>query len=687
MQKLTKLAYGCTALAAASALAQPVDSNKVVTLRAVGPHLNDLVIRHVAKNAEPVVLGHAQFPDARATTPRQIVTKLCGDVRAAYIDEAARANGLKSLALDEPLGSAASTFSWPACLFVSPTPRDKSVVVKAGDKAIEIYQAYTGGGGSKEALGKFFEKTPAQLANLKPGETLRIASVSFTVPLVARSGTGAQLAEEIRRLDPKGTMVREVASQEGDIVLGMAGADGTTAAGPDCLGSAGSPFNVARTVEAYNFATEAAKRSNVLVTGGRSEVAIVDNGFFGAKTQPDGSDAFAGSPFTARFFKPDPNYTISAAIMMGTAVMPLNYSNSLLPDLQSGHGTHVAGLVLGGPDFVTQRETLTPTPWVSLTILNVGRGAKTLLKGAPGLLASRLTADGGSRIVNLSIAHDGRADLEVGNTYETLFDSALRNTLFVVAAGNYGRDVGDQGIYPAAYGGLAKANVITVAALDVAGKLASFSNRSEKLVDLGAPGCQIRSWIDKDRPPVAMSGTSQAAPLVTFAAALLRSIASSARPAALKNRIIVSGDLLDESERGSTAFEVKLNIPQALMWFDDYLKVKDSTQELEYLGSIRSLTTLRCQEKSGANEKNQSDMWALKRSDAGISYFYPGFFSRRALSPCRVVEDDAITLSFVATHQVASNGKVERLPQEINQRWTLKQIQNLVARTPLSELR
>ena len=166
-----------------------------MTLRAVGPHLSEQIIRHVAKNAEPTVLANAQFPNDEATTPRKIITLLCGGIRSAYVDEAVRANELAALPLDEPLGEHAKTFKWPACLYVNQTATEKKVVVvKPGETRSGIYRSFTGGGGDLKAISKFFKLSPAQLDKAKAGEILPIPAQTITVPIVAKNGTGAQLA-------------------------------------------------------------------------------------------------------------------------------------------------------------------------------------------------------------------------------------------------------------------------------------------------------------------------------------------------------------------------------------------------------------------------------------------------------------------------------------------------------------
>src|SRR5690606_8387371 len=80
-----------------------------------------------------------------------------------------------------------------------------------------------------------------------------------------------------------------------------------------------------------------------------------------------------------------------------------------------------------------------------------------------------------------------------GGGYSQLMRDAIEaapNTLFVVAAGNDGRNVDMTPAYPCAY---PSPNVLCVAAIDDRGELAGFSNRGAASVDVGAPGVQITS--------------------------------------------------------------------------------------------------------------------------------------------------------------------------------------------------
>jgi hypothetical protein len=124
--------------------------------------------------------------------------------------------------------------------------------------------------------------------------------------------------------------------------------------------------------------------------------------------------------------------------------------------------------------------------------------------------------------------------------------------VIVVAAGNAGLVIDDANpTHPAMLGGNDISNVITVAALGGDDELMETSNRSSKYVDLAAWGCGVpvlEFSSDLGRFLVnARSGTSYAAPQVSFAAAMLskeqRSDGSGISSVEIKKRLIFSSDI------------------------------------------------------------------------------------------------------------------------------------------------
>jgi len=116
-----------------------------------------------------------------------------------------------------------------------------------------------------------------------------------------------------------------------------------------------------------------------------------------------------------------------------------------------------------------------------------------------------------------------------------------RDILFIAAAGNgNSRGIGQNNDVVASYpSNYASDNVIAVAAIDVNGNLASFSNYGKTTVDLGAPGVGIWSTLAYNTY-ASYSGTSMATPHVTGAAALWASINPNTTAAQIKTAILGS---------------------------------------------------------------------------------------------------------------------------------------------------
>jgi len=120
--------------------------------------------------------------------------------------------------------------------------------------------------------------------------------------------------------------------------------------------------------------------------------------------------------------------------------------------------------------------------------------------------------------------------------FEAIERANAQNILFVAAAGNEGVNTDTSARYPSSY---SNANIISVAAIDSNGSLASFSNYGATSVDLGAPGVSINSTLPFNKYG-AYSGTSMATPHVTGAAALYASTYPGATAAQIKTAILAS---------------------------------------------------------------------------------------------------------------------------------------------------
>lgn len=173
----------------------------------------------------------------------------------------------------------------------------------------------------------------------------------------------------------------------------------------------------------------------------------------------------------------------------------VNNDNDPLDD--SGHGTHAAGIIVQ----VAPRAEILPLKFLDANVVGALSGGRQALDYALQQ--------------GVSISSNGwAASVQSQEWVDELRKAEAAGHLFVTAAGN-----GDPALL-AILNNLHFSNVLTVAAVDATGRLASFSNWDAKIVDLVAPGVGVISTMPGGLY-AARSGTSVSTAFVAGYAALL----------------------------------------------------------------------------------------------------------------------------------------------------------------------
>ena len=218
-------------------------------------------------------------------------------------------------------------------------------------------------------------------------------------------------------------------------------------------------------------------------------------------------------------------------------------------DTVASHGTVIAGIIGA---TANNGLGITGINWdvsiMPLRVLNeFGAGSTTDVRHA-----IVYAVENGADVINLSFTFS-QTDERLRETIEWAYDQGV---VIVAAVGNGNIDTDLSPIYPACFDSqIGKNAVIGVAATNQDDQKADFSNFGTRCTDIAAPGVDIFASVYHDSEDLAFitayaspwEGTSLAAPMISGAAALLRSRYPSLTPDQIRNALKLSVDPVAET--------------------------------------------------------------------------------------------------------------------------------------------
>jgi subtilisin family serine protease len=219
-----------------------------------------------------------------------------------------------------------------------------------------------------------------------------------------------------------------------------------------------------------------------------------------------------------------------------------DFANSdSIPEDDAGHGTKVTGIIGAKGQNIIRTCGVAWSTSIEIMPLKFMKkdGSSTSGYTSDAIDAINYAVNNGAQIINASWGFDTRShSLEDAINY-----AKDRGVLFVCSAGNNSENNDDVAHYPSNY---KIDNIISVAAMNRYGELASFSNYGRYSVHVAAPGSSLTTTSLDNTITSYASGTSFAAPFVTGIAAMVFSSNPSISYSEVRSRII-EGSVIDAS--------------------------------------------------------------------------------------------------------------------------------------------
>ena len=228
-------------------------------------------------------------------------------------------------------------------------------------------------------------------------------------------------------------------------------------------------------------------------------------------------------------------------------------SNSATMIDDDGHGTHVAGVVLGTTqDIYTPPFDPAEIQIMPLKFLDSNGVGKT----SDAIEAIYYAIANGATVLNNSWGGPSYS----AALHEAIAYSYEQGVTFVAAAGNNGSNNDSNPMFPASYN---VPNILSIAATTDFDGLAYFSNFGSSTVDMGSPGYDILSTYPNGLY-VSMRGTSMAAPFVAGVAAMMVHEKPGMMGYQVKSLLEGSGDFTT-SLNGKTVSDNRLNVLNSVL--------------------------------------------------------------------------------------------------------------------------